>query len=122
MFVLLCLLGAAAAGVKLLDTDYVATVQSFEYATGVMSLAVHRTSNDVRETVVSGTVAAKMWNGDATLSFASNFAQVRRRDDSHQLHRQQQPDAVVRLRHQRHARQRVLTLAPTAGSRTPTPL
>jgi hypothetical protein len=45
-------------------------VQSFEYATGVMSLAVHRTSNDVRETVVSGTMAT---NDASTMSFVSNM-------------------------------------------------
>jgi hypothetical protein len=74
MIAVLCLLGGvAAAGLKLIDSDYVATVQAFESTTGIMSLAVHRTSNDPRETIVSGATTTKTWSGDAVLTFSSNL-------------------------------------------------
>jgi hypothetical protein len=75
MILLLSLLiGAAAAGMKFIDSDYVATVQSFESSTGALSLAVHRTSSDPRETVVSGSLATTAWNGAVTISFTSNLS------------------------------------------------
>jgi hypothetical protein len=74
MIAFLCLLGGvAAAGLKLIDSDYVATVQALESTKNILSLAVHRTSNDPRETVVSGSTKFTTWNGDVVLTVSSNL-------------------------------------------------
>jgi hypothetical protein len=71
----LLIAAVGAATTKYFDTDYVATLTSFEYSTSDMSISLHRTSTNPRESIGSISMSlTSQYYGNGTLQVSSSLA------------------------------------------------